>query len=236
MLFAMTRDGTLGAAGQLSMMSDHVKQSFACPSCTSPMALVIPRSGIFPHFRSIAAHPHATNCPEQVGKSLILESSEIASDSARAALICVTSKITLRVIEYFAEHPQRLKTLDRRLFEEFVAELFRGFGYDVELTKQTRDGGFDLIAVTDRDFISQRFIIECKRPEPGNPVRLNVVKNLYATKHDQVANKAILVSTTHFTKDALQFGARHRHELDLKDFDDLVKWLFHYIKIKAAQG
>jgi HJR/Mrr/RecB family endonuclease len=41
--------------------------------------------------------------------------------------------------------------LNRRLFEEFVAELFHEFGYEVELTKRTRDGGRDVIAIREAE-------------------------------------------------------------------------------------
>ncbi len=34
--------------------------------------------------------------------------------------------------------------LDPRQFEEVNAEIWRRFGYDVELTKRTRDGGCDV--------------------------------------------------------------------------------------------
>ena len=50
--------------------------------------------------------------------------------------------------------PSQLCEIDRRVFEELVAELFDGFGYAVELTARTRDGGRDMIAVGQKDLIS----------------------------------------------------------------------------------
>ena len=38
-----------------------------------------------------------------------------------------------------------------RILEEMIAEIFSGLGYDVELTKRTRDGGKDIIALRKRD-------------------------------------------------------------------------------------
>lgn len=51
------------------------------------------------------------------------------------------------VSEKKPDHPEEMKTMNRRLFEEMIAELFDGFGFKVELTKKTRDGGRDIIAI-----------------------------------------------------------------------------------------
>src|SRR5271166_1023037 len=47
--------------------------------------------------------------------------------------------------------PQQLLELDSRQFEELVAEIWHRFGYSVELTLRTRDGGRDVIAVRKRE-------------------------------------------------------------------------------------
>lgn len=71
-----------------------------------------------------------------------------------------------KIVQFFHKYPDELKIMDRRKFEELVAELFGGFGYDVELTKHTRDGGRDIIAVK-REEVQVKYLIECKRPNPG---------------------------------------------------------------------
>jgi hypothetical protein len=52
--------------------------------------------------------------------------------------------------------------VDARTLEEIVAELFDNFGYEVELTKRTRDGGRDIIAI--RHSTARRW---CGRAELG---------------------------------------------------------------------
>jgi len=44
-----------------------------------------------------------------------------------------------------------------------MAKVFDGLGYVVEHTKETRDGGIDVLAIKNVDDISVRFLIECKR-------------------------------------------------------------------------
>ncbi|QQN28589.1 restriction endonuclease [Pseudomonas syringae group genomosp. 3] len=233
MNLAKTREGMLISAAEALIMAPPARTSLSCPTCGTPLFFVGATGPSRPHFRVSASRPHETDCIEAQLLDITFEAQDADAAEASVTFMSIASRVSLRAIEYFANHPHQLKTMDRRLFEEFVAELFKGFGYEVELTKQTRDGGFDLIAVTSRDYINQRFLIECKRPDPKNPVRLDVVKHLHATKIDQGANKAILVTTTHFTGDAHRYGKRHAIELDLKDFDDLVEWLHHYLRIKA---
>jgi hypothetical protein len=70
------------------------------------------------------------------------------------------------LVQYFREHPAELRTMNRRLFEELVAEIFARFRYTVRLTKATRDGGYDVLAVHPHAS-DIRYLVECKRPEPG---------------------------------------------------------------------
>jgi hypothetical protein len=145
----------------------------------------------------------------------------------------VTSGVGRALIERLAKHPEELTTLDRRVFEELVAELFDGFGFNVELTKRTRDGGRDVIAVKDAE-AAVRYLVECKRPDPGRKLGVGVVRTLYGVlKHEQ-ATKGILATTAFFSKDARLFFDQHRWELEPKDFDGLVKWIEMYKKQKGT--
>ena len=49
-------------------------------------------------------------------------------------------------IEKEDTHPELMRNLSPRKFEELVAELFSDMGYEVVLTPATRDGGFDFKA------------------------------------------------------------------------------------------
>ena len=144
----------------------------------------------------------------------------------------ITTNVTEELIRYFAEHPKEMKTMNSRRLEEMIAELFIGFGYEVELTKQTRDGGKDIIAIKDSE-VAEKFIIEAKRPKPGKPVGIVPVRALYGVKSDEGATKAILATTTHFTRDATMFFERHKWELEQKDYDGIMEWINEYLKIKG---
>ena len=136
------------------------------------------------------------------------------------------------LIERLKQFPDELRLIDRRKFEEVVAEIFDGFGYEVELTKQTRDGGKDIIAIKRRE-VNLKYLIECKRPDPGNVIGVAAVRQLWGVKDDEGASKAVLVTTTSFSPDARSFVDRHIWELEARDFEGLQEWLDDYLRIKS---
>jgi len=111
-----------------------------------------------------------------------------------------------------------------------VAFLFDNFGYEVELTGKTRDGGRDIIALQKKEVLT-KYLIECKRPDPGNKIGIRPVRELYGVKVDEGASKAILATTSYFTKDANLFMERHKWELEPRDFDGVMDWIEHYRSI-----
>jgi HJR/Mrr/RecB family endonuclease len=143
----------------------------------------------------------------------------------------VSDLVGAKLVEYFVRHPTELKKMDRRRFEELVAEIWRRFGYDVELTKQTRDGGKDIIAIR-RAEVDVRYLIECKRPDEGTTIGVRPVRELLGVKTDERATKAILVTTAQFSDDARLLFDRHKWELEGRDFDGLKDWLSRYCNLQ----
>ena len=135
------------------------------------------------------------------------------------------------IMERLDANPELLKDLNRRLFEEVVAEVFHGLGYEVELTKRTRDGGKDIIAIRTIDSVAIRYLIECKRPDPGKPIGVSTVRELLGVSIDDPTTKALLVTTTSFTRDANLLIDRHWWRLEGKDYEDVVKWITQYNRL-----
>jgi hypothetical protein len=156
-------------------------------------------------------------------------------DDESNTIITVTNFVSKQLMCEIARHPKILQTIERRRFEELIAELFHGFGYDVELTGRTRDGGKDIIAVKNVDSINLRYLIECKRPEPGNPVAVSTIRELLGVKADDPATKALLVTTTDFTADARALIQRHCWHLEGKIYNDIVSWINNYNRIKGIE-
>lgn len=166
-------------------------------------------------------------------KSLVtFQLDEIFNDRT---IIDISSEVNEKLIQYFSSNPNELKVINRRLFEELIAELFYGFGFQVELTKKTRDKGRDVIAIKNSE-AKLKYLIECKRPDPGNVVGIRPVRELFGVKQDEKASKALLVTTTYFSPDALQFFERNKWELEPKDFKGILMWISDYMKIKNMKG
>ena len=129
--------------------------------------------------------------------------------------------------------PELLRNVSPRQFEEVVAELFRARGFDVELTKRTRDGGKDIIAIsTDRLGIKLKYFVECKHYAESNKVGVDVVRALHGVKNTKNGpNKTIIATTSSFTADAINFAvneATSSWDVTLADYNQIMSWVGGY--------
>jgi Restriction endonuclease len=120
---------------------------------------------------------------------------------------------------------------DWRVFEEIVAEIFRKFGYEIELTKRTRDGGKDIIALRKSgDEVVERLLIECKHWQ--SKIDVKPIRSLIgvAVSQKELPTGIILATTSTFTKDAkeIEINPSISIELDLKDYNDVLNWIGDY--------
>lgn len=132
------------------------------------------------------------------------------------------------LIDAILKNPELIRKIDPRKFEELIAHVFSRAGFGVELTKQTRDGGFDILAIRDDLGIRAKYIIECKRYAETNHVSVDLVRNLYGVQMATGANKSILATTSTFTPDAKKFATATQMTewaMDLKDYDDVMDWV-----------
>lgn len=132
------------------------------------------------------------------------------------------------LIKLIARQPNLIFEISPRKFEEIIAELFFKKGFEVELTKQTRDGGRDIIAISKEMDVRTKYLIECKRYAMTRNISIGVVQRLLGVKVAESANKAILATTSGFTKDARKFANSHLWDLDLKDHKDIMTWIRTY--------
>lgn len=149
--------------------------------------------------------------------------------AAPQPIVQVTQFFADSLIKHLQKNPTDLHSLGRRDFEKLVAQLFDGFGYEVELTKQTKDGGVDIIALKHVDRISLKYLIECKRPDKGNHVAVNAVRELFGVLTHLDGSKMLLVTTGHFSKDAMDLFDAHPWKVEPKVYDDLVTWIDDYL-------
>lgn len=137
----------------------------------------------------------------------------------------VLADINDELIRYLARHPRAVYDLSSRRFEELVAELFKDFGFEVELTNATRDGGRDILAWLENPAVKFLTFVECKKYTPIRRVGVEVVRGLYGVQQMLDANKSVVVTTSFFSKPAREEHRKIEHSMDLKDYNDLCEWL-----------
>lgn len=130
------------------------------------------------------------------------------------------------LISYFAKHPEKMREIPPRAFERLVAELFRSQGFDVELTPESNDGGYDIIAVRHEKITgNETYLVECKRYAEKQKVGVEIVRRLMGIVQMKNATKGILITTAKFSRPAHQLVAQHSTRLMLHDYKSLQAWL-----------
>jgi hypothetical protein len=132
------------------------------------------------------------------------------------------------LIAYLAKHPEYLRKLDPRKFEELIADILHNQGYDVTLTPKSKDGGKDIVAIHKDIFGHQMFIVECKRYNENNKVGVELVRGLYGVHQAGNYNQSILATTSTFTKGAIDFAKPLNFQLSLKDYNSVIEWCKAY--------
>lgn len=142
--------------------------------------------------------------------------------------IIVVQAISDDLLKHLAREPRKVFELAPRKFEELIARILEDQGCEVTLTKQSRDGGYDILGEIKSGPVPLVFLAECKRYAEKNRVGVEVVRGLYGITEMQRANFAMIVTTSSFTRDAREEKLRIGPRLHLKEFNDLKTWLQKY--------
>lgn len=101
-----------------------------------------------------------------------------------------------------------LAEMDWQKFEVLIRDLFSkefsGSGVEVHVTQASRDAGVDAIVFDPDPIKGGKFVIQAKRY--NNIVGVSAVRDLYGTLMNEGAVKGILVTTSHFGKDSIEFA------------------------------
>jgi hypothetical protein len=128
------------------------------------------------------------------------------------------------LIVYLDRHPEALKSLQPRDFEEFVADLLRRSGHETKVGRKGRDGGIDVTAWRQGEFGPEMTLVQCKR-YTDKKVSEPVVKQLYADVARTHATCGLVVTTSHFSSEALKLIEEIKYQMAGRDFEDLQEWM-----------
>ncbi len=143
----------------------------------------------------------------------------------------VAPKIVLAneaLLQELKRHPEDLYRISSRKFEELIAELLDDMGWEVQLTPAVKDGGKDIIATMQTDLGEILCLVEAKHYRVDRPVQVSLVRQLFGTYADFGATSAMLVTTSSFTRGAREFQTKHRYQISLKEYNDVVEWIRRY--------
>jgi restriction system protein len=154
----------------------------------------------------------------------------IAVPSTEIVTAVAPTIITARsaLIDALRKQPAQIHSLSPRKFEELLAELLSDMGWEVELTKETRDGGKDILAYLNTGLGRLLCLVEAKHYRKDRKVGVELVRTLYGTLCDAEANSAMLVTSSSFSPEAQEFQKRHSYRLALHDYADVVNWILKY--------
>ena len=126
----------------------------------------------------------------------------------------IAKQISLKISRYVDAANERRRLEDEQIiarnldaispsrFEGLVGEIFQSMGYYVQHTGGTSDEGIDLICK--RESVNEKIIVQCKRYQ-GN-VGVSTVRDLYGAITHSKATKGYIVTTSDFTKPAVDFA------------------------------
>lgn len=143
------------------------------------------------------------------------------------------TQLVVPVLRYIDDHlfdviksdPNKLYEMTSRQFEELICDLLNAFGWRVELTKATRDGGYDIFGISGATGgIESSWLIECKKYGLGRKVGVDVVRSICGVKEQEKVANAMVVTTSSFTRDTVAWS-RNRLDLVLKDRRAVMDWI-----------
>lgn len=151
-------------------------------------------------------------------------------DGVKNIILTETSRIKQILFEIYCNN-EKLFTIHPREFEKIVAELLYQKGFKVELTKQTRDNGYDILAMKYIDGLSPiKYLVECKRNNINRKIGVEIIRSFKDVILTEQANKGIIVTTSYFSKQAIIKQKETPFLLDYKDKDDIMEWISNYAK------
>lgn len=165
---------------------------------------------------------------ERTGKAAetLFEASEPVGSEADGSIL--VTDINTELKRYLNKHPGKLYDLSPRKFEELIASILEDLGFDVELTRATRDGGSDIIAYIRNAVCEYLTLVECKKYAPDNKVGVGIIREVTGVHFLKRATKSLIVTTSYFSADAVKEAMKFENQLGLKDYDAIKEWLRQY--------
>jgi HJR/Mrr/RecB family endonuclease len=163
---------------------------------------------------------------------LFAEYEENADNEPGIILLDEAAKTKQIITDVFSNN-DALYTIQPREFEELIAYLLREKGYAVELTKRTRDGGYDMMALRVLEGnINLKLLVEAKLYREDRKVGIEIIRSFKEVVSSENANMGLIVTSSYFTQPAKAKVSATPYILDLRDKNDVITWVNDYVMSK----
>lgn len=79
------------------------------------------------------------------------------------------------LLAHLQQEPELLRQLHPRRFEEVIARVIEKMGFEVNLTRYSKDGGVDIFALWHGSDVPVLLVIDCKRYAPDRPIGPSII-------------------------------------------------------------
>ena len=139
-----------------------------------------------------------------------------------------------RIIKSYIKNPNKIYNFSPRQFEHFVAELYRGIGYNVEITPCTRDEGVDLLIKKNIDGMLHTYVVQCKHTSKTNKkLGVSYFRDLLGTVVDKGVTAGIIVTNCLLSSPSFAFIKKHASRIFATCLNGLITLMRSYLKATA---
>lgn len=150
----------------------------------------------------------------------LMELSKLDSEKERLIYGNIQFKIEAekKIIDLLKNTIEYYRKMDPFEFENEVAIMFSKKGYAYEVTSKTNDEGKDIILSIDGKIT----YVECKRFNAQTKVSRPILQKLYGVMVADGVENGIVVTTSNFTKEAIEFSKKMEGKIELIDYKKLL--------------
>ncbi len=155
------------------------------------------------------------------------------TEPEKKSVIVHVSHVWKALVRELLREPEKVFSLLPREFEELVEEIVKNLGYDTTLTPNTRDGGYDIVAIRKADPLFETMhLIEAKLWSPPRKVGEPVLRGLYGVGNLLKCNGVMVITPAQFSRDAERFRKMHDlyHYIRLVDGNELPVFYREYLR------
>jgi restriction system protein len=129
---------------------------------------------------------------------------KLAENLDESEVTRILRNCTQKIIEIVLKNPDALEELEWRDIERMVAELFRGLGFEVELTASSKDGGKDIILEFRKKGMHHSYIVEIKHWRSNQKVKKPAIVHFVKIIAKEKRTGGLFLSTYGFAENAIE--------------------------------